>query len=103
MSDAAALAAKSLMQLEQEIGCRPVGAVNDEAPADPFGLGADFCAMACNSRLVILSPVLGPAGCDSAGAFRLDEFDPPRVRKGLLGGVDDLHDVTQRSSCRQPG
>src|SRR5262252_3187495 len=91
MSDAAPLAAKSLMQLEQEIGRRPVGAVDDEAPAEPLGLGADFGAMACNSRLVILAPVLGPPARDIPGPFRLDEFDPPRVRKGPPGRVNDLY------------
>src|SRR5712671_5957574 len=102
MSEPAALAAESLMELEQELGRRPVGAVNDEAPAEPLGLGADFGAVARNPRLVVLAPVLGPAGRDGAGPFRLDEFDAPSVRESLLGGVDDLHHVTQRSGCRQP-
>ena len=44
MSNAAAVAAESLMELEQEFGRRQVGPVNDEAPAEPFGLGADFGA-----------------------------------------------------------
>src|SRR5882762_5004488 len=94
MSDAAALAAEALMQLEQKFGGRPVGSVNDEAPAEPLGLGTDFGAVARNSRHVVLAPVLGPAGRYGAGPFRLDEFDAPGVREGLFGGIDDLHHVT---------
>src|SRR5215470_6980704 len=102
MSDAAALAAEPLMQLEQELRWRPVGSMNDEAPAEPLGLGADFGAVARNSRHVILAPVLGPAGPDGAGPLRLDELDAPRVREGLLSGIDDLNHVAQRSGSRQP-
>src|SRR5215471_242334 len=103
MPDAATLATQALMQLEQQLGRRPVGPVNDEAPAEPIGLGADFGSVARNSRYVILAPVLGSAGRDGAGPFRFNEFDAPRVRKGLLCGIDDLHHVTERSGCRQPG
>src|SRR5258708_12368599 len=78
------------MQLEQKLGCRPVGSVNDEAPSEPLGFGADFGAVARNSRHVILAPVLGPAGRNGPGPFRLDEFDASSVREGLLGGVAHL-------------
>jgi len=103
MSGAAALAAELLMKLEQEIGGRPIGAVDDEAPADLLGLGADFGAVARDPRLIVLAPVLGATGRDGASPFRLDEFDAPGVREGLLGGIHDLHDVAERSGGRQPG
>ena len=61
MSDAAAVAAEALMELEQEIGRRPVGAVNDEAPAEAVGLGANFGAVALHPRRIVLAPVLGAA------------------------------------------
>src|SRR5215471_18821023 len=38
--------AKLFMQLEQQFGCRSVSAVDDEAPAQPIGLEADFGAVA---------------------------------------------------------
>src|SRR5260370_5656269 len=90
------------MQLEQKLGRRPVGSVNDEAPSEPLGFGADFGAVARNSRHVILAPVLGPAGRDGPGPFWLDEFDAPSVKEGLLGGGADLPPVTQRPRCPPP-
>src|SRR5258708_38321107 len=101
MSDAAALAAQALMQLEQKLGRRPVGSMNDEAPAEPLGLGTDFGAVARNSRHVVLAPVLGPAGRDGAGSFRLDEFDAPSVRESLLGRAHALHHLDPRSRWPQ--
>src|SRR5215813_3508442 len=103
MSEAAALGSQALMQLEQDLGRRPVGSVNDEAPAESLGLGTDFGAVARNPRHVVLAPVLGPASRDGTGPLRLDELDAPRVREGLLGRVDDLYHVPQRSGRRHPG
>ena len=47
--------------------------------------------------LVVGLPGLGAAGRDRAAAFRLDELDAAGIREGLLGRIDDLHDVAVRA------
>ena len=50
-ADAAASGAQLAVQLQQQLGRRPVGAVDGEAPAEPVGLGADLGAVALDPRL----------------------------------------------------
>ena len=52
-------------------------------------------------RLVIGAPVLGAAGGDRAAALRLDEFDAAGIGEGLLGRIDDLHQVALRAAGRE--
>ena len=49
------------MQPQQQVGGRPVGAVDRERPAEPVGLGADLGAVALHPGLVLLAPGLGAA------------------------------------------
>ena len=78
-----------------------VGAVDGEAPAEPAGLGADLVAVALQPRLVVGAPVLGAAGGDLAGAFRLGELDAAGIGEGLLGRIDDLDEVALRAVGRK--
>ena len=41
---------QSRMQLEQEVGRRPVGAMDDEAPTGAVGLRPDFAAVEIDAR-----------------------------------------------------
>src|SRR3974390_3367410 len=94
---AAAPGAERLVQLEQELAGGAIGAMDDEAPAETVGLQADLGAMARDPRRIIVAPGLGPPGCDAAGAFRLDEFDPAGIGEGFLRRVDDLHHMALRA------
>src|SRR6516164_11593611 len=64
-----------------------------ETPAEPVGLAADCGAVLCDLRDVIGAPVLRPSRSDTSAVFRLDEFDPPPIRKCLLRRIDDLHNM----------
>src|SRR4051812_20046551 len=63
------------VQREQELARRAVSAVDDEAPAEPVRLGADFGAVALHARLIFLAPGLGAADRDRMAVLRIDEFD----------------------------
>ena len=52
------IAADAGVQRQQELARRAVGAVDDEAPAEPVGLAADFGAVARDARDVIGAPGL---------------------------------------------
>ena len=62
------------MEREQQLVRRPVGAVDDEAPAELVGQRADFGAVACEPLLVVGPPVLGAAGNDFAEYLFIHEF-----------------------------
>src|SRR5437899_3357767 len=85
------------VQLEQKVGRGAIGAMDDEAPTETFGLGADFGAMTFDTGRVIRSPRFRPSGRDGAGAFGLDKFDAAVIGEGLFGRVDNLHHVALRS------
>src|SRR5437660_178962 len=72
------------VQAQQQFACRPVGAVDVEAPAKPAGLGTDIGAVAVDAQRVFGAPALGTAGRNGAAALRLDELDASGVRKSLL-------------------
>ena len=93
--------AHARVQRQQQLGRRPVGAVDGEAPAELVGLGADLGAVARDARLVVGLPGLGAAGRDRAGAFRLDELDAAGIGKGLFRRIDDLHGVAMRAGRRE--
>src|SRR3954452_12198161 len=82
------------VQREQKLARRTVGAVDDEAPAEPVGFGADFGAMALDPRLIFLAPSLRASDGDRVPVLRVDELDPTGEREGLLGGIDDLHHMS---------
>ena len=89
--------ADARMQRQQQLVRRAVGAVDGEAPAELGGLGADFVAVAREPRLVVGAPVLGAAGGDLAGAFRLDELDAAGIGEGLFRRIDDLDQMALRA------
>jgi hypothetical protein len=55
--------------------------------------------VARHHALVVVTPGLGAAGGDAAGAFRLDELDAARIREAFLGGIHDLNDVTMGAAA----
>src|SRR5262249_56184112 len=87
------------MQREQQLGRRPVGAMDGEAPAELVGFGPDFRAMTRDARLVFSLPGLGAAGGDGACALRLDELDAAGIGKGLFRRIDDLPGMAMDPPC----
>src|SRR5579862_5968800 len=87
------------VQRQQELARRTIGAVDDEAPAEPIGLAADFIAVTRNARRVVRFPALGAAGGDAAAALGFDELDAAPIGESLFRRIDDLHDVAMRAAA----
>src|SRR4051812_5063191 len=83
----------SRMQVEQQLARRPVGAMDDEAPAQAIRLGADFGAVALDALLVLLAPGFGAADRDRVAVLGIDELDAPGERERLFRRIDDLDHV----------
>jgi len=73
---ALAIGAELAVQLQQQLAGRPVGAMNDEAPADAVGLGADLIAMPRDARLIVVAPGFGAAGGGYADAAKSGRETP---------------------------
>src|SRR6202012_2815832 len=88
---------------EEKLTRRTIGAMNDEAPAQAIGLGADFCAVSLDAGHIVGTPGFRASGRDGPTALGLYEFDPARIGKSLLGRINDLHDVAGSAGRRQLG
>ena len=96
---AAGAGAHAGVQRQQKLARRTVGAVNDEAPAEPVGLGANFGTVALDARLVLLAPGFGTADRDRMSVLGIDEFHAAGERECLLGRIEffdpeDGHSIT---------
>src|SRR6185369_15349876 len=81
------------VQREQKLARRAIGAMDDEAPAEPVGFGADLGAVAFHARLVFVAPGFRAADRDRMAVLRIDELDAAGEREGLLDRIDNLHHV----------
>src|SRR5215472_7294058 len=91
------------MQSEEKLTRGTVGAMNDEAPAQAIGLGADFCTVALDAGHIVRTPGFRASGRDGSGPLWLHEFDSTRIGKSFLGRIDDLHDVAGSAGRRKLG
>ena len=85
------------MQRQHEFARRPVGAMDDEAPAEMIGFGADLGTMALEPLHIIVAPGFGAAGGDAARAFRIEKLDAAVIRERLFRRIDDLQHMAMRA------
>src|SRR6185312_14747674 len=85
--------AHARMERQQEIGRRPVGAMDGEGPGAQVGFGADRVTVARDQPLVVAAPAFRAARGAAARTVRLDECGTALIREAFSGGIADLPEV----------